>query len=136
MDELQDEARAVWLGHLATFFDAIGRHNTQILGMQAAAESNKAAEGDGYRIVNAVMEIRRLCLDEEQALAGALQGPMDQNGELYVMGFRALVLKVATRADRCIAAFGTPEATATSKDLAQSVKDLIDVRGDMARLIP
>lgn len=131
-----DDARQFWLDHLAVFFDGIERNNVAIAGMARAQTSGTSAEGDGYRIVNAVLDIRRACLDEEAAIDGALRNEVEPNAAMDLMGFRALVLRAALAAERCVAELNAPGSDAATHQLSGLVAELLQVRPDMENLVP
>jgi hypothetical protein len=124
-----------WRAHLAAFFDALERHDTAIRGMQTAAKASQTEDGgDGYRLANAFMELRRLCYDEERLLAELLGVPMEANAELHVMGFRGLVLMAAVGLDRLLASDAPTDGEIAR--VSTRVQRVLGSRGDMDSLAP
>ena len=123
--------RLAFLEHLAEAYNELDRQTVIVSGTVQLMRDNRAEEGDGYRLVNAMLDIRSLAEREQEFCRSLLEDEFERNAGFHVMAFRAWWAILAARLDAWLADFPGTSAMAPVQEAISAIRE---VRKDMEAL--
>ena len=132
MASVDDDARAVLAAHLSDVYDELERLNAVLTGTATAMQLGQGHEGDGYRIANAIADLRRLARDEADTWGETLRRDVEPNAAMHLIGLRTLWCVLEARATILFAEYPGGDV----KPIRTAVNDLLAVRKDIEALLP
>ena len=120
--------RSVYSADLAAARESLDRNEAIITATSRLIAEGKGDEDDGYRIINALLDLRRLAYEQQAACEAVLAGGIEQNAGLHVMAFRAWWAILEARVTQFLAAFPAIDeighVRAGIAALRESIKDM------------
>ena len=126
------QSRSVYLENLAAADETLDRNDAIITATTRLIGEGKGDESDGYRIINALLDLRRLAQEQHELHAAVLAGSVEQNAAPHVMAFRAWWAILDARVTRFLASF--PE-TDQIGSVREAIAALRESRKDMEGLV-